>query len=99
MKVICRLGTTSITFNPIHFPYKIPLFLHIWRPIASQNIVKPYPWWELNIGILPRIPRVVSLRLTIYKPPVNTANIPSFADGQDRDKSASHRSCHVFSAD
>src|SRR5260370_14933909 len=64
-----------------------------------QHLVKPHWGLAENVGMLPRFPGEIGLRLASDESPIDAADPLFLGNRQDRVKRAAHRTGHEFRAD
>src|SRR5258708_32347602 len=63
-----------------------------------QHFMKPHRRLILNVGMLPRLPWIIRLRLAGDESPIDCSDAFLPGDGPDRVERAAHRARHVFRA-
>src|SRR5260370_14466961 len=91
--------SNNILLLPRELPDQIHLCLTIRGAVWMEHLVKPHRRLVEDVGMLPRLPRQIRLRLTSNESPVDDADPLLLCDGQYRVKGAAHGTRHVFRAD
>src|SRR5215203_3250737 len=69
------------------------------RAVVPEDLVEPHGWFAIDVGVAPRIPRQVRLRLALHQAPVDGANAVLLEDGQRAAERAAVAARHVLRAD
>src|SRR5215213_4275306 len=69
------------------------------RAVVPEDLVEPDGWLAIDVGVAPRIPRQVRLRLALHQAPVDGADAVLLEDRQRAGERAPVAARHVLGAD
>src|SRR4051812_27170907 len=88
-----RDAATRSFLDQFHF------FLAVRLAIRAKDFVEPHGRLAVGVGMLPGIPRQISLRFSGHQAPIYGRHVIFFGDGKRALKGAAVSASHVFGAD